>query len=161
MACALTARPEILFLDEPTTGLDPQSRRQLWDHIQAFRERGGTVLLTTHYMEEAERLCDRVAIMDHGRLIAAGTLRELIDHTVGNHRDVVLAIEQPVTAPPDGFEIGTDARRLVCRVADVGAELPALITRARSAGCAIEDVEVLRQGLHEVFLHLTGRELRE
>src|SRR5262249_15227479 len=78
VACALTGNPAILFLDEPTTGLDPQSRRQLWEHIRAFRARGGTVLLTTHYMEEAEQLCDRVAIVDHGKVIAEGTPAELL-----------------------------------------------------------------------------------
>jgi len=78
VACALVSRPELLFLDEPTTGLDPQSRRQLWEVVRRFRAAGGTVLLTTHYMEEAERLCDRVAIMDHGKVIALGTPRELI-----------------------------------------------------------------------------------
>jgi ABC-type multidrug transport system ATPase subunit len=78
VACALVSKPELLFLDEPTTGLDPQSRRQLWEIIRRFRANGGTVMLTTHYMEEAERLCDRVAIMDHGKVIALGTPRELI-----------------------------------------------------------------------------------
>ena len=78
LACALVGEPEILFLDEPTTGLDPQSRRQVWDLVSDYRARGGTVLLTTHYMEEAERLCDRVAIVDHGRIIREGSPRELI-----------------------------------------------------------------------------------
>src|SRR6202000_1956332 len=78
VACALIGDPEILFLDEPTTGLDPQSRLQLWEVVRIFREKGGTVLLTTHYMEEAERLCDQIAIVDHGKLIALGTPRELI-----------------------------------------------------------------------------------
>ncbi|MGH7607552.1 MAG: ABC transporter ATP-binding protein, partial [Gemmatimonadales bacterium] len=85
VACALVSRPELLFLDEPTTGLDPQSRRQLWDIIRRFRAAGGTVLLTTHYMEEAERLCDRVAIMDHGRIIALGTPQELIASLGADH----------------------------------------------------------------------------
>ena len=78
IACALAGEPDLLFLDEPTTGLDPQSRRQLWDILGAFRKKGGTVLLTTHYMDEAEALCDRVAIMDHGRIIAQDTPRPLI-----------------------------------------------------------------------------------
>ncbi len=85
VACALVSKPELLFLDEPTTGLDPQSRRQLWEIIRRFRAAGGTVLLTTHYMEEAERLCDRVAIMDHGKVIALGTPRELIASLGAEH----------------------------------------------------------------------------
>jgi len=85
LACALVNDPELLFLDEPTTGLDPQSRRQLWDLIDEFRDRGGTTLLTTHYMDEAERLCDRVAIMDHGRVIALGTPAELIASLGAEH----------------------------------------------------------------------------
>ncbi|HVU53332.1 MAG TPA: ABC transporter ATP-binding protein [Polyangia bacterium] len=83
LACALVGDPEILFLDEPTTGLDPQSRRQVWELVGAYKGRGGTVLLTTHYMEEAERLCDRVAVVDHGRVIQEGTPRALIDRHVG------------------------------------------------------------------------------
>src|SRR5690606_13336869 len=85
VACALVGDPELLFLDEPTTGLDPQSRRQLWDIIHSFREAGRTVMLTTHYMDEAERLCDRIAIVDHGRVIALGTPRELIASLGGEH----------------------------------------------------------------------------
>src|SRR5262249_18390232 len=85
VACAMVGRPELLFLDEPTTGLDPQSRRQLWEVIERFRGQGHTVLLTTHYMDEAERLCDRVAIMDHGKIIALGTPRELIASLGAEH----------------------------------------------------------------------------
>ena len=85
VACALVGDPEVLFLDEPTTGLDPQSRRQLWDIIRSFRTQGRTVLLTTHYMDEAERLCDRVAIVDHGKVIALGSPRELIASLGGEH----------------------------------------------------------------------------
>ena len=85
VACALVGDPELLFLDEPTTGLDPQSRRQLWDVIRGFRDRGRTVLLTTHYMDEAERLCDRVAVVDHGKVIALGTPAELIARLGGEH----------------------------------------------------------------------------
>src|SRR5207237_8564270 len=85
VATALVCNPKILFLDEPTTGLDPQSRRQLWDIIRSFQKAGGTVLLTTHYMDEAERLCDRLAIVDHGQVIAEGTTADLIDRLGGQH----------------------------------------------------------------------------
>src|SRR5258708_25594441 len=85
VATALVGNPRILFLDEPTTGLDPQSRRQLWDMVRVFQKNGGTVLLTTHYMDEAERLCDRLAIADHGQIIAEGTPSELIDRLGGHH----------------------------------------------------------------------------
>src|SRR5262245_10383843 len=85
VACALVGDPQLLFLDEPTTGLDPQSRRQLWDVIRDFQGRGRTVMLTTHYMDEAERLCDRVAVVDHGQVIALGTPPELIAKIGGEH----------------------------------------------------------------------------
>src|SRR5215203_2304199 len=97
VACALVGDPDLLFLDEPTTGLDPQSRRQLWDIIDAFRNEGGTTVLTTHYMDEAERLCDRVAIVDHGRVISLGTPRELIAGLGAEH-----VVEFTVTGGVDG-----------------------------------------------------------
>ncbi len=90
VACALVNRPDLLFLDEPTTGLDPQSRRQLWDLLQAFRAQGGTTLLTTHYMEEAEALCDRVAVVDRGKVIASGTPRELVARLGAGHEQATL-----------------------------------------------------------------------
>ena len=108
VACALVSQPELLFLDEPTTGLDPQSRRQLWDVIGRFRAAGGTVLLTTHYMEEAERLCDRVAIMDHGTVIALGTPRALIA-SLGAEHVVEFALADGATRP------GRRSERGACR----------------------------------------------
>src|SRR5580700_5908420 len=97
VATALVGNPKILFLDEPTTGLDPQSRRQLWDTIRGFQQAGGTVLLTTHYMDEAERLCDRLAIIDHGQVIAEGTPSELIERLGGHH-----VVEFAVSGNSDG-----------------------------------------------------------
>src|SRR5271157_3296719 len=97
VAVALVGDPELLFLDEPTTGLDPQSRRQLWDVIRDLRDRGRTVVLTTHYMDEAERLCDRVAIIDHGKIIAQGSPAELIARLGGDHI-VEFALEEPAEA---------------------------------------------------------------
>ncbi|MBX3203083.1 MAG: ABC transporter ATP-binding protein, partial [Labilithrix sp.] len=95
VACALVGDPRLLFLDEPTTGLDPQSRRMLWDVVLAFKEQGGSVLLTTHYMDEAERLCDRVGVIDHGKMIALGTPKELIDSLGGSQ-----IVEITLAAPP-------------------------------------------------------------
>jgi ABC-2 type transport system ATP-binding protein len=161
IACGVLHRPRIVLLDEPTVGVDPQSRERIYDMLEELRAGGASMLLTTHHLEEAEGRCDRIAILDHGRLIAAGRLRELIERTVGTARDVVLALERPAPGPIEGFSLSEGGLRMTSRVGDVGAELPELIRRARAAGCAIEDVEVLRQGLHEVFLHLTGRELRE
>src|SRR5207253_11149761 len=99
VACALVGDPELLFLDEPTTGLDPQSRRQLWDVIRGFRDRGRTVLLTTHYMDEAEKLCDRVAVVDHGKVIALGSPAELIARLGGEHV-IELTFAEGRTPPP-------------------------------------------------------------
>ena len=93
VACALVGDPELLFLDEPTTGLDPQSRRQVWDIVNGFKQRGRTVVLTTHYMDEAEKLCDRIAVVDHGRIIAEGTPRELIRSLGGDHV-IEIAVEE-------------------------------------------------------------------
>ena len=97
LACALVGDPDLLFLDEPTTGLDPQARRQLWDLVEKFKAPGRTILLTTHYMDEAERLCDRVAIMDHGKVIALGTPRELIASIGAEHLVEILGGEQDST----------------------------------------------------------------
>src|SRR2546422_2625514 len=106
VATALVANPLILFLDEPTTGLDPQSRRQLWEIIREFQRHGGTVLLTTHYMDEAERLCDRLAIIDYGQIIAAGTPAELIDRLGGQHVVEVAVGNETAGGSPDQAKAG-------------------------------------------------------
>src|SRR6516225_7678087 len=115
VATALVADPKILFLDEPTTGLDPQSRRQLWEIVRQFQQRGGTVLLTTHYMDEAERLCDRLAIIDHGKTIAEGTPAELIECYCGQN-----VVEFSLSPPLDG--IGQEVWKLLPGVDSVHVE---------------------------------------
>jgi ABC-2 type transport system ATP-binding protein len=166
VACALIGDPELLFLDEPTTGLDPQSRLQLWDVVEAFRRSGRTVLLTTHYMEEAERLCDRVGVMDHGKLIALGTPRELISSLGG--RDVIeitlaggeleetSACKLPgvhgVRRVADGFALAVDP---------VHVALPALIDHLRTSGLQLERLATRHATLEDVFVALTGRGLRD
>ncbi|HEV8265555.1 MAG TPA: ABC transporter ATP-binding protein [Gemmatimonadales bacterium] len=169
VACALVSRPELLFLDEPTTGLDPQSRRQLWDIIGRFRAAGGTVLLTTHYMEEAERLCDRVAIMDHGKVIALGTPRELIaslgaDHVVefavagGAGQD---GLVEAVAALPGVKAVRAGADRISLTVAEVHRALPALLALLQRRGAELALLTTHHATLDDVFVALAGRQLRD
>ncbi|HSP95600.1 MAG TPA: ABC transporter ATP-binding protein [Thermoanaerobaculia bacterium] len=165
VACALTGNPEILFLDEPTTGLDPQSRRQLWEHIRAFRVRGGTVLLTTHYMEEAEQLCDRVAIVDHGKIIGEGSPAELIGRL---HAPNILEFSSdPAAAPglvsgiPGAFDPRQRGSHWSVSVSSLAEAVPALLLALDRSGAKLEELSTRRATLEDVFLALTGRELRD
>ena len=167
VACALVGDPELLFLDEPTTGLDPQSRLQLWDVIERFKRSGRTVLLTTHYMDEAERLCDRVGVVDHGKSIALGTPRELIA-SLGSQEviEVTLAGGRPLD---ERVVTGLPGIRGVRRVADgfalavepLHVALPALIDHLRAAGLVLERLATRHATLEDVFVALTGRGLRD
>ncbi len=167
VATALVANPKILFLDEPTTGLDPQSRRQLWDIVRQFQKRNGTVLLTTHYMDEAERLCDRLAIIDHGQIIAAGTPAELIERLTGHHI-VEFAIAQ--TPSDDGQAWsrlpGVQSVRLVdglysLRVNEPHETIPALLAEVQKQHAQLVHLTTRQASLEDVFVQLTGRHLRE
>ena len=163
VACALVSDPELLFLDEPTTGLDPQSRRQLWDVVLGFKSRGRTVLLTTHYMDEAERLCDRVAIVDKGKVIAMGTPRELIA-SLGAQQVVEFSTEQPLApAGWGGLPSVRSARRsadgIALTVEQLHLALPAILARAEPLG--LTHLSTHQATLEDVFVHLTGRHLRE
>ena len=166
VACSLVGDPELLFLDEPTTGLDPQSRRRLWEVVLDLKREGRTVLLTTHYMDEAERLCDRVAIVDRGKVIALGTPRELVAQVVGEEvvefqapegglspealRDLPgVSAARPV---PGGFSIVTDR---------VHVSVPALLARLRERGVGLTALSTHRATLEDVFVALTGRTLRD
>jgi ABC-2 type transport system ATP-binding protein len=160
IACGVLHRPQVVLLDEPTVGVDPQSRERIWDMLDRLRAEGASLLLTTHQLEEAETRSERIVILDHGTVIAAGTLRELIDKTIGGRRTVRLALDRAPEAALAGFD-GDGGPVLHARVGDVPAELPALLRAVEAAGCRVEDVEVHRPSLQAVFLHLTGRELRE
>jgi len=163
IALALVHEPEVVFLDEPTTGLDPQARRNLWDVVRAIHEEGRTVILTTHYMEEAEQLCDRVAIMDEGRIVALDTPRELV-HGLGSGGRIAfeggldgqelgaLAGVREAHREDGGWELATDSVR---------ATLPALLALAEEKGGEIGWLTVKRRSLEDVFLELTGTEYRE
>jgi ABC-2 type transport system ATP-binding protein len=170
VACALIGNPRLLMLDEPTTGLDPQSRRQLWDIIRAFRGQGRTVLLTTHYMDEAERLCDRVAIVDHGKVIALGTPRELIAQVGGEHViEFALAAEgdngalDPTTLSglPSVASARTEGDRICLSVGQLHVALPALLARLQEKGLALSGLTTHQSSLEDVFVVLTGRHLRD
>lgn len=167
VACALVCTPDILFLDEPTTGLDPQSRRQLWDVIESFRRSGGTVLMTTHYMEEAERLCDRVAIVDHGRIIAQGSPQELIA-SLGAEQVVEFALENgtDLTAEmmqdlPGVQQVAHDDGRTRLTVSTVHATVPELMKLLEDRGAVLSELTTHHATLEDVFLVLTGRHLRD
>jgi ABC-2 type transport system ATP-binding protein len=167
VACALVCDPDILFLDDPTTGLDPQSRHQLWEIIQDFRRRGGTVVLTTHYMEEAERLCDRVAIVDHGRTIAQGSPRELIaslgaEHVVDFALDGAGPLEDAsLLALPGVTGVHADQGRTRLTVSRPHEAMPALMHLVRDRGATLTELTTHRATLEDVFISLTGRQLRD
>ncbi len=165
LACALVSAPELLFLDEPTTGLDPQARRHVWEVVESFRQGGGTVILTTHYMEEAARLCDRLAIIDHGRRIALGTPAELVA-SLGADQILELHAGGELDADRLGMlpgVAGVSARNggWMVRVRDVGAALPAVLGELERAGAPLEQLTTHQATLEDVFVHLTGRGLRD
>jgi ABC-2 type transport system ATP-binding protein len=167
VACALIGDPELLFLDEPTTGLDPQSRRQMWDVIDRFRSSGRSIVLTTHYMDEAERLCDRIAIVDQGRVIARGTPAELI---------ASLGAEQVIEFASDGaarldlhalrsiagvIDARLDAGTYTLQARELHRAVPALLGHLAACGAALTELRTHSATLEDVFVSLTGRHLRD
>jgi ABC-2 type transport system ATP-binding protein len=162
IACGVIHRPRVVLLDEPTVGVDPQSRERIYDMLTDLTKSGVSLLLTTHHLEEAEARCNRTVIIDHGKVIAAGTMSELVEQTIGRHRIVTLRVDAPIASVPPGVEVSTeDTHVLRARVSNVARELPALLTAISSQGREVEDVEVRGPSLQSVFIHLTGRELRE
>jgi ABC-2 type transport system ATP-binding protein len=167
VACALAGRPELLFLDEPTTGLDPQSRRQLWTVLERFRRGGGTILITTHYMDEAHALCDRVGIMDHGKLIALGTPRELVA-SLGAEHMVEFAIgtgESPLhgdlCALPGVRDVRVNDGHTALATSELHSTVPALLDLLRRHDAALTQLGTHSATLEDVFVRLTGRQLRD
>jgi ABC-2 type transport system ATP-binding protein len=166
VACALVGDPELLFLDEPTTGLDPQSRRQLWDIVRRFKEAGRTVLLTTHYMDEAERLCDRVAVVDYGKVIALGTPAQLIARLGGEHM-VEFAVDgqpldaRPLAALPAVKAVHLEQGLVSLTVTEVHVTIPALLEFLTQKGLDLASLTTRHASLEDVFVALTGRHLRE
>jgi len=165
VACALVSDPELLFLDEPTTGLDPQARLSLWDVVDKFREGGGTVLLTTHYMEEAAHLCDRVAIMDHGKTIALGTPDELIE-SLGADQIIEFRVTREIADDalknlPAVSHLHKRDDEYSLTVAEMGVALPALLEEIKRQQSELVSLTTHQATLEDVFVKLTGRMLRE
>ena len=163
MAAGMLHRPKIVLFDEPTVGVDPQSRNRIFGMIEALRAAGAAIIYTTHYMEEAERLCDRVAIIDHGQVIAAGTRDELVRESFGTRSQVLARFAgdseaiQAWTARHDGRMTGETAEFTI----EQAGEIAPLLDDAAKAGLELEDLSLRRPNLESVFLHLTGRELRD
>lgn len=165
LALALVNDPEIVFLDEPTTGLDPQARRSLWEVVRGIRAEGRTVILTTHYMEEAEALCDRLAIMDHGRVLSSGTPAALIQ-ALGIPSVVELTFEGPAPDPAAfsarlGSAVEARGEAWEIPTPDPKAALPLLLELAEALSVPYQQIHVRRPTLEDVFLHRTGRSLRD
>ncbi|MEU4098477.1 ATP-binding cassette domain-containing protein [Streptomyces sp. NPDC026673] len=167
LAASLVTDPEVLFLDEPTTGLDPRGRAEVWASVRSLADGGTTVLLTTQYLEEADQLADRISVVDRGRVIADGTADELKARTGGDRIDVVLRDAAHLAAakdllPATGEEVSVDADRrlLSAPVADRMAALTGVVRGLEAAGIEAEDIALRRPTLDEVFLHLTGESRR-
>ena len=171
MACALVGDPELLFLDEPTTGLDPQARRHLWDLVDDLKRAGRTIIMTTHYMDEAERLCDRVAIMDHGRIIAMGTPQKLISSVGGDHI-VEFAVTRadatrgdlevaPLKEIPGVQSHRVDAGIHQLSVKDLHTTVPRIFSAIAGMGLHLSEFRTHSASLEDVFVGLTGRNLRD
>ena len=165
IACGVIHKPKVVLLDEPTVGVDPQSRDRIYDMLADLANQGVSLLVTTHHLEEAEARCSRTVIIDHGRVIAAGSLSELVEQTVGRHRLVTLRLDGPFSPAsgdiPDFAIDPADPRVLRARMRDVALELPPLLAHVNRAGRTVDDVDVRGPSLQSVFIHLTGRELRE
>ena len=165
LGCALVSKPEILFLDEPTTGLDPQARRRVWEVVDEFRGEGGTVLLTTHYMDEAERLADELVIIDHGRIIAEGSPRAIID-SLKAESIVSFSLEDgeadlDFASLPGVLSVRREEDRTELTVTGTHQTLPGLLDFLRDANRALSDLRTHRPTLEDVFVSLTGRHLRD
>jgi len=161
IACGILHSPRILLLDEPTVGVDPQSRQRIFEMLDELSESGTTIILTTHHLDEAQSQCDRIVIIDHGQVIADGTLDDLIEQTTGTQRQVYLTIDGTLTASVPNLEWDTINECFVAQIDEPATELPHLLQRIRTCGGTVIDLEMHQPNLHDVFIHLTGHGLRE
>ncbi len=164
IACGLMHSPQVVLLDEPTVGVDPQSRERIYEMLGELQGGGISIVLTTHHIEEAERRCERIVIIDHGKTVADGTSTALISATLGAARTIRLQLASPFPASgtvPAGATLDAERRTITAPAHDVGQELAALLSRTAESGVEVADVAVAGGNLQDVFIALTGRELRE
>lgn len=170
LGCALVNRPRLLFLDEPTTGLDPQARRRVWEVIEDFKKEGGTVILTTHYMDEAERLSDDLLIVDHGQVIAKGSPHKIIDSLgaesivefkLSNPADVESVDKNAISALDGVLESSVIGATFTLKVVDTKTALSSLLSWLETSSTVAEDIRTHRPTLEDVFVSLTGKQLRD
>src|ERR1700723_3023603 len=163
MAAGIIQRPRVVLMDEPTVGVDPQSRNRIFEMIEALRDSGTAIVYTTHYMEEAERLCDRIAIIDHGKIIAEGTNEELVERTFGRRSQVLARFAGETKAIEVGAARhgGRGKAETAAFTIEQPGEIAPVLDDATKAGLELEDLTLRRPNLESVFLHLTGRELRD
>ncbi len=160
IACSVLHRPGILLLDEPTVGVDPQSRERIYTMMQELTDQGAAVLLTTHQLEEVETRCDRIIVMDHGTIVASGTLSDLVRQTIGQPHRVILRFDQPYTKPLASFTLDEPRTSATCAIKSM-KELPQVLSVLKQLDCEPSQIDVRSYGLQDVFLELTGRSLRE
>ncbi|MCC6510198.1 MAG: ABC transporter ATP-binding protein [Pirellulaceae bacterium] len=161
IACGVLHRPKLLLLDEPTVGVDPQSRQRIFEMLDSLHRSGTTLMLTTHHLDEAQSQCDRIVIVDHGRVVADGPLDELIEKTLGNYRRVNLQLKHWTAGRLEGLVWDPNAECWVAGLGDIGEDLPILLNEIRALGGYVNSLEIREPNLHELFLTLTGCELRE